>query len=98
MHQCKFGENPTTCSKDRILKDGDLDNSVKVTKRLSTLHFAPKDKSITEVKGPDQGDLKTMCNSPHPKMYPYTKFGIPTSNKIGDMLPAIGLDKQKFSV
>ena len=29
-------------------------------------------------------------------MYPYTKFGIPTSNKIGDMLPAIGLDKQNF--
>ena len=29
-------------------------------------------------------------------MYPHTKFGIPTSNKIGDMLPTIGLDKLKF--
>ena len=30
-------------------------------------------------------------------MYPHTKFWIPTSNKIGDMLPTIGLDKQNNS-
>ena len=33
-----------------------------------------------------------------PKMYPHTKFWIPTSNKKGDMLPTIGLDKQNNSL
>ena len=35
---------------------------------------------------PEVMDPKIVCNTQDPKVYPHIKFGIPTSNDIGDML------------
>ena len=41
--------------------------------------------SSIETRGQDHSDWKTVCDIPQPKVYPNTKFGIPTSNNIEDM-------------
>ena len=52
--------------------------------RICSVHdFSRND---TRGKGQIHSDLETVCEAPGPKVYPHTKFGIPTLYNIGDML------------
>ena len=42
--------------------------------------------SSIEVRGQGHSDPKKYAPLPNPKVYPHTKYGIPTANIIGDML------------
>ena len=89
MHlHTKFGiptlKNVRDVLQTRILKTRSKVN-VTVTRR-----YAPDSKQFLETRSEvldnvtgTQGWCATLC---HPKMHQHTKFGIPTSNNIGDML------------
>ena len=60
-----------------------------ITRNVSQCDKCPQrqDISRTDARGQNHSDPKTVCDTPQPQdVFTHTKFGIPTSNNIGDML------------